>query len=262
MRFRKVLYLIGVLYACLAAPCFAQNTADSSSYTSEQTAPSDQSDAERLPLREIVYNKSGPNDRQWKNSSSNAAYGYRDKQEAEPAKKEAPHKDPAWLLGLLQFIHWLQSTAGQVFLWSALVLIVGYIAYRIIAGSEGGFFGRRDRRDDSKEDATQINDESFLDDNWDERLRAARSAGDTRAIVRYSYMATLQAMQLRGLITFRPDKTNTAYYQELTESLKAPFREISRTYEYAWYGNFLPDKVLLGKFMQTYEGLKKSIQYA
>jgi hypothetical protein len=178
-------------------------------------------------------------------------------------KDEKPEEVPGWYRFLTWLAGFLSSLAGKVLLWSALALIVGYIAYRILTGQGSFLFGRRDRKGgDPEVGAGQVSEEGLLESDWESRLREALAAGDSRLAIRYSYMHLLQALQERNLIAYRPDKTNTEYYRELAESLRQPFRSISRQYEYAWYGNILPGPAAMESYMQTYSGLKKSISYA
>jgi hypothetical protein len=70
-------------------------------------------------------------------------------------------------------------------------------------------------------------------------------------------------LQERSLIVYRPDKTNIQYYRELTDSpFRQPFRDLSRQYEYAWYGNYLPSKAVLDYYMQQFNSIKKSLSNA
>ena len=263
----KFLYLLSCIILCCAATAAAQGfDEDSVSYNADTAAYSEADDEQETPepRRAVIYNTSEPNTAQWQQATSSEAYGYRDKREY-IKKKTEPLKEPkipGWYKFLIRFFEFLGSSAGKIVLWSALALIVGYIAYRIIAGQGSGLFGRRDRKESPPEDTGNISEEGLLESIWEEHLRAALAAGDSRLAIRYSYMHLLQAMQERGLIVYRPDKTNAGYYRELTESLRQPFRTISRQYEYAWYGNFLPDPAALESYMQTYNGLKKSIAYA
>jgi hypothetical protein len=217
-------------------------------------------DAAEEPPREIIYNTSAPNAAQWEQAVNQKAYSYRDKQEY-IKKPEPPPEIPGWYKILVSFVRFLTSTAGQIILWSGLALVVGYVIYRILAGQGGGLFGRADRRA-AAEDPGPISEEGLLESNWEERLHAALAAGDTRQAIRYSYMHVLQVLQERGLIMYRPDKTNTEYYFALTESLRPSFRTISRQYEFAWYGNFIPGADALESYMQSYNSLKKNITYA
>jgi hypothetical protein len=209
----------------------------------------------------IIYNKAQPDAGQWQRATSDAAYDkYRNKREYERTIQR-PAEDSLIERLLSAIIRFLLSPFGRLLGWITAILIVGFIVYRLLAGS--GLFARRDKKAAPDEPPTGIiSEESLLEGNWDARLQEAKAAGNTRLVVRYSYMQILQSLQERGLISYRPDKTNTAYYRELTEGLRQPFRSISRQYEYAWYGNMVPDGPGLETYLLTFEGLKKSITQA
>ena len=260
----KLLYLLSLFILCCAAPAIAQHDIADSAWNSDADTAAYNEDVEEAaaPERVIVYNTARPAAAQWQQATSSEAYSYRDKREyikkGEPPREEVP----GWIRFIEKFFRFLASSTGKLMLWIAFALIVGYIAYRVIAG-RGGLFGQRDRKQSGPaEDTDNVSEQGLLENDWEARLHAALGAGDQRLAIRYSYMHLLQAMQERGLIAYRPDKTNTGYYRELTESMKQPFRAVSRQYEYAWYGNFLPDPAAMESYMQTYSGLKKSITYA
>jgi hypothetical protein len=249
---------------CSGLPAAAQSSvSDPEDYELSDTAsvtPAEPEEEEEPPAA-IIYNQAQPDGTQWQRATSDAAYEkYRNKREYVP--KPAPLPKSSILEKLLEaIITFLISPAGRFLGWTIIILVVVFIAYRLLSGS--GLFARRDKKAEPEEPMTGIiSEESLLEGNWEISLREAKAAGNTRLVIRYSYMQILQSLQERGLIAYRPDKTNTAYYRELTEGLRQPFRHISRQYEYAWYGNLMPDAPGLDTYLQTYEGLKKSITQA
>ena len=214
------------------------------------------------PDRTIIYNTARPTDVQWEAATSHKAYSYRDLREFSP-KKEAPPKVPGWYKAIIAIVEFLSSAAGHAVLWISLALIVGFVALRILRGQGSWIFGRRDVTPASgTPDEGLLSEEGLLEADWAARLRSAIEDGDSRLAIRYSYLDVLQSLQQRGLIAYRQDKTNAAYARELPESMQAPFRAISRQYEYAWYGAFLPGPQAMDSYMVTYHGMKKSISYA
>ena len=69
------------------------------------------------------------------------------------------------------------------------------------------------------------------------RLAEAEAAGNYRLALRLGYLQLLKLLSDQNLIRWQPDKTNHAYLAELPgEHLRAPFRELTRQFEYVWYG--------------------------
>ena len=88
-------------------------------------------------------------------------------------------------------------------------------------------------------EAQEPGEEDLYGSNWEALLQKTMRNNDTRMSVRYYYMWLLQLLQESQLIQYRTDKTNHEYYMELKEdSCRQPFRQLSRQYEYAWYGNY------------------------
>jgi hypothetical protein len=213
---------------------------------------------ETVPETPVVYNTATPTDAQWNTVTSDNAYTYRNKKEYVD-EKEVDEKPSRLMLMLENFFRFLQSGTGKILLWSALALIIGYIVCRIILGQGSGLFGKRDYAG-AEETTGNVTEESLLENNWDELLKAAIAAGDTRLSIRYSYMRLLQLLQERSLIAYRPDKTNFQYYRELADSpYRQSFRDLSRQYEYAWYGNYLPEKAVLDHYLQEFNNIRKSL---
>ncbi|MGI4759472.1 MAG: DUF4129 domain-containing protein [Janthinobacterium lividum] len=97
-------------------------------------------------------------------------------------------------------------------------------------------FGRSPRRAPLAYD-TQTEDIHELD--FGAQLRAAEEAGNRRLAVRLGYLALLKQLSDRDLIAWQPDKTNRTYLGELASqrpALRPPFAELTRQFEYVWYG--------------------------
>ena len=74
-------------------------------------------------------------------------------------------------------------------------------------------------------------------------------------------MGVLHLLQDNNLIAYRDDKTNYDYYQELKATdYKQPFRNLSRVYEYTWYGNYSINDNTLQQYMGIFNGLKQQLQ--
>lgn len=211
----------------------------------------DAEEQEEEAPRTVIYNRQTPSEARWLEASADDAYSYRTTRENVQPPPEPRRKTPAWVKVIIRCLSFFGTTAGKIILWSLLVLIVGYIVYRIIAG-DGGLFSRRDVSPAAAAPEA-LSTESLLDISWEIRMREALAAGEHRLAIRYGYLHLLQQLQLRELIQFRPEKTNIAYYRELGEVWRPEFRNLTRIYEFAWYGNFLPDAAAMSAYPANLE---------
>jgi len=89
--------------------------------------------------------------------------------------------------------------------------------------------------------------------NFDEQVAKALDAGNYRVATRLLFLRLLRSMSERNIIQYGVDKTNMDYLFELnnTKYFKA-FAQVSRNYEYVWYGNF---DIKQDQFMHIRTGL-------
>ncbi len=259
----KQLFLLGMLLCCcIAATAQESDTTyvDSTAQT-ETAGPYTEDNPGDQATRTVSYNKAAATPAEWRQVTSEKEFGYKNEREFTAAAKQPVKQEmPLLLRFLLAVFQFFTSLAGHIILWSLLGLLLFYIVYRLASG-DGRIFARRNKKmvDTISTDGT-ISEEDLLRNNWEERLRAAIAAGETRLAIRYSYMLLLQLLQARNQIQYRQDKTNTDYYRELSESpVRQQFRQLSREYEYAWYGNFLPSADAFAAYLQIFNGVKKEI---
>lgn len=85
--------------------------------------------------------------------------------------------------------------------------------------------------DDITEDLNEI--------NFDKRITEALSDGDYRLAIRWLYLKMLFGLDKNKHIHFSPSKTNIDYgYEISSREIKTDFMQLSRVYEYVWYGQF------------------------
>lgn len=127
-------------------------------------------------------------------------------------------------------------TIQWAFIW---VLVTGgvIIAVWLFRKSEFGSFLRGNTKQagfnftDIDEDISQL--------DFGEKIRKAREDQDFRLAIRWLYLKQLFLLNEKNRIVWQPHKTNMDYAAELSSTpLKQPFRELSRIYEYAWYGDY------------------------
>ncbi len=192
---------------------------------------------------------------EWKELTNDKDFSYRDKVEN---KKVPPKQNNSAFAKFLQAVGaFFSSGIGQILMWGLLILVVGYAVYKLIIGERSGIFGRSSKN--QGEDVSAVV-EDINETNWEKLLESAQKEGNLRLAVRYSYMLLLQVLQRSELIQYRNDKTNYQYASELTDTpYKQPFRQLSRQYEYAWYGNFPMTEHSYEEYIGTLMNLKKKL---
>ncbi len=134
---------------------------------------------------------------------------------------------------------WLNSRSYSHFwrwVFYALFLVVGvFVVLKLLQLDITAMLGRTPRRVGLAYDTAA---ENIHEVDFATRLAEAEAAGNLRLAVRLGYLQLLKALSDRGLILWQPDKTNHAYLAELPLNgpLRNDFREITRQFEFVWYG--------------------------
>ncbi|MDR7129333.1 hypothetical protein J2X69_001670 [Algoriphagus sp. 4150] len=100
-------------------------------------------------------------------------------------------------------------------------------------------------------------DEALLkSDNLKELEEEALRNQDFRLALRYRYLSVLQHLIRRKLIVWKSSKTNFDYQKELEETpFLAPFTEVTRIYNFVWYGHFDLDATTYGELEGAFSNL-------
>ncbi len=130
----------------------------------------------------------------------------------------------------------------------AAVILV--IAKLLGADVRGLFFSPKKKRPAPVEAAEHIEDVDF-----DELIARSLKERDYRAVVRLLYHKALKELSVSGLVQWKIDKTNDDYLSELAASpLCGEFTELTRIFEYIWYGNFDLPAETFAAVREMYEG--------
>ena len=155
------------------------------------------------------------------------------------AKTQLSPWDLFWAKVLEKVFGWLGGRSYQHFwrwVFYALFIAAGvFVVLKLLQVDLTGAFGRGSRR--ARLDYATEGEDIHAPDLAD-RLAEAEAAGNYRLAVRLGYLQLLKHLTDGGLIAWQPDKTNQAYVRELAAHavLQADFREITRQFEYVWYG--------------------------
>ena len=88
---------------------------------------------------------------------------------------------------------------------------------------------------------------------YDQYINEAEQMANYNQAIRYWYLKSLKNLKDKALIHYTPEKTNQEYISELKDSIYLDqFRNLTRNYEYVWYGEFLLQKELYLKIKDSF----------
>jgi hypothetical protein len=165
---------------------------------------------------------------------------------------------------------WFRNTFGDVFryvndaavrdalkytIYAIVIITLVFVIIKLIgADLRGVFFSPKKRitTDASIEDIEHVDFEALIAEFLARR--------DYRTVVRLLYHKALKELSARNLIRWKIDKTNRDYCSELAGSLlSSEFTELTRIFEYIWYGNFDCAADSFSMVRDLYEGFYKML---
>lgn len=164
-----------------------------------------------------------------------------------------------WLLNLLfgESNHENRIFLQWAFIW-VLVIAGALLAVWLFRRSEFGSFLRGNTRHsefnfaDVEEDLTGI--------DFDKKIGKAKEETDYRMAVRWLYLKQLYLLSLKNQIAWQPYKTNMDYEYELAKSVhKQSFKDISKIYEYVWYGKYSVNSQSFQSLEQTFKQFEAAV---
>lgn len=158
-------------------------------------------------------------------------------------EEEAPVTDTgqSWVRRLLRWIGSLFKTSayrngGRYIIYGGFLVAFIVVVLRLLQIELTGAFGRAPRR--ASLAYTSEPDDIHAPD-FAARLAAAEADGNYRLAVRLGFLSVLKHLTDRGLLDWRPEKTNADYLAEMPPSpLRSAFVIVVRQFEYAWYGEW------------------------
>jgi hypothetical protein len=143
------------------------------------------------------------------------------------------------------------------YLMSALAIAI--IVYGIIKylGNDLRLFGKEAKPVDIpySESLENIHEISF-----DEEIERAMAQHNYKLAVRLLYLRSLKQLNDAQLIHWQIEKTNTAYFNELTDSVqRQSFGILTTQFEYIWYGDFPVDGRSFQHIYSLFQDFKKQL---
>jgi len=149
-----------------------------------------------------------------------------------PNRAKSPEKHAQKGAGNSFAKNWL-PTLLWIFLISAFVLILRWF---VIAGRNP--FLKKQRKFASGA-TDSVPTEHIFDIDFENEIQAAVAAENYRMAIRLHFLFLLKQLDEKGLISYRSERTNSDYLQQLRASVYYnDFFSLTRSFEYAWYGKF------------------------
>lgn len=83
-----------------------------------------------------------------------------------------------------------------------------------------------------------------------------------RLAIRYSYLLALKELSEHKIIIWEQDKTNADYINEIeNESIQLNFKQVTKIYDYVWYGSFTVDASKFESLKTPFNQLSKLITH-
>lgn len=143
-----------------------------------------------------------------------------------------------------KFNEWLRKTfgnegtkaLGDVIYYLILIGGIGALLYHFIKGNKNTFFLRTATKQRLKLEEI---DESVNLETLDDLLQAALKNKAYRPAIRLYYLKSLRLLDNHKMIKWQNFKTNYAYFKEIKQdAIKKSFDDMTRIYEFVWYGEF------------------------
>ncbi len=143
----------------------------------------------------------------------------------------------------------------QIFLWLIAATALFFILYKLFLSK--GLFSKSDKE---MANVQQLPEEELLQlGNYERLIQEATLNGDYRLATRYLFLQSLKLMADKEIIFYAADKTNREYLQQLPDYLKIGFKNITRHYDYIWYGHQNIEKESFQNIEQVFKQFKQAL---
>lgn len=171
-----------------------------------------------------------------------------------------------WLVNILtrifEAIFGIGSATGILkFIFNVLpYILLGVLVYLLIK-----FFLKVNSRQlvlgEQKKASVSFSNDEHIINNEDISLLIENAVKDHnyRLAIRYYYLLVLKELSENGMIQWELQKTNEDYVNEIkNQELQLNFINITRIYDYVWYGGFTVDALKFSHLKKTFEALSNS----
>jgi len=136
------------------------------------------------------------------------------------------------------FLQWLFGQRWfSNLIWTIIILSFVSVLFLFLIKSNIALFRKSPKRIGENNVAAVPEDIFTID--YEAALKEALAASDYQSAVRFLYLRTLTILSDKNLIDYKTGATNSDYLLQLQQTpYYAPFKKLTRHFEYAWYGRF------------------------
>jgi hypothetical protein len=139
-----------------------------------------------------------------------------------------------------------------------LVTIVVLVILKVTNSGVSTIFSGKTRK--SENINATLEDVDIHSINYEQQILAAISNKDFRLAVRLWFLRTLKSFSDKELVHWQIDKTNSDYYYELSgTNYQKDFGDVSKVYDYIWYGEFPVDESSYKSAEEKFSVLNKKV---
>lgn len=173
--------------------------------------------------------------------------------------QERPNFLPKWLMKYLaKFLtNIFRSGALEVVFILLITSVVLYILLRLNGINPAGLL-KRNPHEIKNAVYSEVQEHQLI--QFDKLIDEAVMGGDFRLAIRLHFLDILMQLDKKGIISFKEDKTNRGYYNEINQpSVKKGFSGVAGIFENVWYGELVLSKNQYAELENVLSELRKGM---
>ncbi|MGZ5190926.1 MAG: hypothetical protein ACXWCZ_07875, partial [Flavisolibacter sp.] len=148
---------------------------------------------------------------------------------------------------------WVNSLVWMIIIGGFVAVLVWYLA-----SSNISLFRKRSAPISLDED--EILTEDIFKIKYEKEIQSAIVSQNFRLAIRLMYLRTLRELSDRQLIQFTQEKTNSDYLNQLSNTkYYRHFFQLTREFEYTWYGKFQLSQEAFGSVEKDFNDFKQQL---
>ncbi len=162
-----------------------------------------------------------------------------------------------WLVNFINQLFYLggRSSLGKIVFYGIMIAAIVYTILKIVKANPVDILVKSRSRVNYHIDIEDIHSISF-----EEQIADALEEKNYKLAVRLYYLFALKNLTDRGIIIWKPGKSNNEYIYEIGKNQqRGSFIDLSRLFEYAWYGGFEIDKTAFEKSKSYFKILYEAV---
>lgn len=132
---------------------------------------------------------------------------------------------------------WVKREWVRTFLWLMIIVLFAAVLIWYLSSLNIRLFRKRPTL--IQKGAEEMESEDIFSIPFEKEIGKAIAAGNYTQTIRLYYLRTLSLLSQKNMIQFQQDRTNSVYVMQLHSTpFYKDFFNLTRNYEYTWYGRF------------------------